>query len=309
MDPSQIDKALDMRLVLSLEGSLPIAEFSRNRSMHFQAGLMLGEKTVDVSCFIPDDLEQNREVSIFLAQNKVRRMNRNFILNFSFEDPAVHNALTDIVTTMNSVIIDNLTLKNGVYYISFRFHSSEMTKISNEILKHSSESNKIGINYLGKNPGINFIASEARSYTPLVGVSFETSPPKDFLNGKLMKALGDTWVSEARYMSNTEMSSYVVRTQEQISEPEKYGISVIDQESNLYGCEIFVPMLSNYLKKSYESRIIRMRRTLALEDGILKAGIIVPEITSSEILNVLSDTGREMPDWKLTLSEYRSLNM
>ncbi len=307
MDPSLIDKALDMRLVLSYNGNLPIAEFSRNRAMSFQAGLMLGEKTVDISCFIPDDLEQNREVSIFLAQNELKRLNRNFILNFSFDEPVIFNALANIVKLFNSVVIDNLVLANGVYYLSFRFHSSELNKISGTIIKYSSEVERIGIDYLGANPGIGHIAKEAKSLTSLVSVSMEMTPPKEFMDTGQMKILGSEWSSEARYMSSTNSFSQIVLTKDSISEPEKHGINVIDAKGNLYEMNIKIPLLGHYFQKCYDSRIIRIRRTLNYNEGKMFASIIVPEITSADLLRVIADTRAKYTDWNLFISEYRHL--
>lgn len=303
MDIGDIDKALDMRLILTYLGSYPISRFSRTKGMSFQAGVIFGKENMEISCFIPEELEDNREVSIFLAQNKVKKHKKNFILNFTFDNQEVYNALHSTVDGLKSMVLDNLIMSNGTYYVSFRFSSRELTNVSNIVMRYAPLVEEVGVDYLGDNPGIENVMSEISEFTPLIRFEFSFEPPEKMPADNIIHALGNEWVTEARFMSSSPIFSQLIRTREKISNPEKYGIYKVDEDQNLYETEMDIPIMNSYFLKSYDFRMLRFQRSMHYKEGKFKVGVTVPDILSSDYLRILSDTSNEFPDWNLTITK------
>lgn len=301
METADIDRALDMRFVLTYVGTLPISEFSRSKGISFQSGLMFGSSQMEISCFIPDNLEANREVSIFLAQNKVQKHNKISTLSFSFENRDINGALEFAINGMRSAVLDNMTIVNGVYNLSFRFSSRDLPVLSDTLLRYTAILNDVGINYLGPNPGIDSIAREMTTYIPLINFEFSLDIPEGQRVSPKIDALGKEWVSEARFMSSASRFNQIVMTSEKINEPEKYGIVPIDEEKHLYELDLESDLLAFYFQKNYDYRILRVRRTIHYLDGKLLIGVTIPEVISENFLKILSETAEKFPQWHLML--------
>lgn len=301
MHTSDIDRALDTRLVVAYRGTSAISEFSAKTGIVFQGGLFIGEEHLEISCFIPSELEQNREVSIFLAQNKIRRFNNVYALNFAFPNATAYEAIFESFQKDKSVILDALFISGGVYYVSFRMLSADLGEVSDIWLRHSATQTGLGISYLGRNPGVAEAIEEINKNTPLKHFVFTFKVPDEIRNSQLFKVLGAEWVSEARFSSSSKNFSNLVMTDRILIEPEKSGINVVSTEKKLYEVKLDLPLMSSYFQGCFENRILRTLRTLHYRNGTIEVSALVPEIQSNVFMGVIADASRDFPDYDLTI--------
>lgn len=297
---SDIDRALDTRLVIAYRGNSAISEFSEKSGIVFHGGLFLGDGNLEVSCFIPSKLKKNREVSIFLAQNKIRRFENVYALNFSFPNATAYEAVFNSFQKDRSVVLDSLSISGGVYYVSFRMLSAGLWGVSDLWLKHSATQDGLGISYLGRNPGVSEVIEEVSRNTPLKRFAFTFRVPEDIRESKIFNALGGEWVSEARFSSSSKNFSNLVMTDRILIEPEKSGINVVSPEKKLYEATLDLPLMSAYFQGCFENRILRTLRTMHYMNGRMEVSTLVPEIQSSVYLGVIANASKEFPDYDLT---------
>lgn len=298
-----IDRVLDKRIVIVYPGNQPVSQFSRKTSMSFQSALHFGEGNLELSYFIPEALNENREVSILLAQTKAKKDGGLYFMNYPFSQPTIFKALEEMFSNGASAVLDNVFLEDGDYYLSIRFHSNHLAFLSDYLMNYSDSIDGLNISYLGKNPGLPQILAEVSRVSDIARIDWSVTVPDENNDNELYQRLGNEWVSEVRYMTTGKRFSELFRTAEKIKDPEGSGLRVISEEENLYEQQFKNKnsFVGAYHKKSYESRVIRFSRNLHYVDGKLHVSGVIPRMQTRNLLRILAQCKEDFPDWNLTI--------
>lgn len=309
MDLDEVDRALDMRVVYSLTGNLPVAEFTKRLSLSLQSGLHFGKDRLEISFFIPDELASNREISIFLAQSNATREGNVYFSNFEMTTEDIYNLLTGTIDGSRSCVLDNMYLSNGTYYLSFRFHSSDLHNVTQNVLKTSSKLDGLSVKYLGPNPGIYSVLQDVRKTTALKEIRWQTRVPENAKKLRPFSILPDSWVLESRFMTTGMQVSELVRTRERISNAAENGITELVPGQNLYEFKLDIgdPFLKKFFSHLYESRTIRFSRIFEYENGVLQVRTIIPTVLEENYMASISRIADEFPDWEMSLLQVSDL--
>ena len=305
MDLNDIDRALDMRIIYSLTGNLPVAEFTKRISINLQSGLHFGEKSLEISFFIPEELASNREISIFLAQSNATKEGNVYFSNFGMATEDLYNGLKEVVDGSKTTILDNMYLSKGTYYLSCRFHSSDLYTVTKNVLKYSRLMDGLSVKYLGPNPGINAILLDVKKITRLKQIKWEAKLPDYARNSFPFSALPDQWVFESRYMTTGEGVSEIVRTNEKIKNAEENGFRETVPGLNLYEFKLGLeePFLKGFFSYLYDKKMIRFCRIFGYDNGTLHICSLVPEVLVDNYMASMSKIADQFPDWQVSLTE------
>lgn len=309
MQWDEVDRSLDTRVLFSYDGEALVSEFTKKSNLSLQSAIHFSDNDLDVSYFIPEELEDNRDVSLFLAQTKATKEGNVFFLTYKSKINNLYDSLTAQFVGDMSLILDNAVLTNGKYILSCRLHSSDLTTLSENILKYAGMMKGLGITYLGSNPGMPSILDEIKKTVGMRSFEWEVSVPEKFLKESFYRFLPDEWVGEARYMTTGRNASHLIKTSKPVPELENSCMKPVSAVKNLYDltCENMDPLLDYYFKSVYEARLFRFWRTIHFKDGVLRLRAILPTILTSRYMNVLSNCNVKFSDWGLTLTAVREI--
>lgn len=305
MDLDEVDRALDMRIVYSLTGNLPVAEFTKRIPINLQSGLHFGDNSLEISFFIPEELAANREISIFLAQSNATKVGNVYFSNFGMATEDLYNGLKETIEGSRTTILDNMYLSKGTYFLSCRFHSSELPTITRNVLKFSRKLDGLSVKYLGPNPGVDSILADVKVMTNLKEIKWQAKVPEDALKNAPFSILPDQWIMESRYMTTGSGVSELVRTKEKIRNVDGNGIRELVPEMNLYEFRFGIddPFLKEFFGYLYDTRIIRFSRIFGYENNTLQISSLVPEVLVDHYMASMSNLADQFPQWEISLSE------
>ncbi len=305
MDLNEVDAALDMRIIYSITGNLPVAEFTKRLSINLQSGLHFGADSLELSFFIPEELAANREISIFLAQSNATKQGNVYFSNFEMATEDLHDSLKDAIEDSKTTVLDNMVLSKGTYYLSCRFHSSELKTVTKNVLRFSRKLDGLSVKYLGPNPGMKSIMDDVKEITKLKEILWQAKVPGEALKNSPFTLLPDYWVLESRYMTTGQGVSELVRTKEKIRNPEEHGILELVPELNLYEFSFGPedPFLKGFFSYLYETRVIRFCRIFGFEGGYLKIGSLLPEVLLDNYLASIALLADQFPEWEVSMTK------
>ncbi len=303
MDLDAVDRVLDMRVIFSLSGSLPVAEFTKRLSLDLQSGLHFGEDSLELSFFIPEELAANREIAIFLAQSNAAKEGNVYFSNFGMATEDLHKGLRAAIEESRTMVADNLWLSSGTYFLSCRFHSSDLQKITGVVLELSQKIDGFSVKYLGPNPGLPAILEDVKNITNLMEIRWQIKVPEKDRKSNPFSILTDNWVLESRFMTTGTSTFNLLITNEKISNPEDKGMILIDPELNLYQLKLELDnsFLKGFFRNLYATKIVRFCRTFRYENGKLELLSYIPEVLVDSYITSLSALSEEFPDWELSL--------
>lgn len=304
MDSHDIDRLLDTRLVLKYHGNQGVSQFSRKVNVTFQSAMHFGDKGLEFSYFVPEQLVENRDMAILIAQTNARKQGDLYFVSSDITVPMLDESLRLILQDAKSGILDNVYLKNGTFFLSMRFSSIEMAEFSSAILHFTKRFESLGVAYLGPNPGLDSIMKENTLSTKLTNVIWEYDIPRSSFGSSPVSELGEEWVSEVRYMTSNDVVPLLFKTKEKIEDPVKSGFSVISEKDNLYELTFNNrgSMIREYHARSYERKIVRFARHLHFKDEKMRVETIIPSVQTRDLLQVLSLTNDKYPMFNLTIT-------
>lgn len=305
MDLDAVDRVLDMRIIFSLTGSLPVAEFTKRLSLELQSGLHFGEDSLELSFFIPDELAANREIAIFLAQSNATKEGNVYFSNFGMATEDLHKGLKAAIEETKTMVADNLWLSSGTYYLSCRFHSSELQRVTGVVLGLAQKIEGFSVKYLGPNPGLPAILKDVKKIVNLMEIRWQVNVPEESRKSNPFSSLTNNWVLESRFMTTGMSASELVITNEKVSDPEDKGLVLIDPELNLYEFKLGLdnPFLKGFFRNLYLTKMVRFCRTLRYDNGKLELLSYIPEVLIDSYISSLSGLSDEFPEWELSLSK------
>lgn len=309
MDLNEVDAALDMRIIYSLTGNLPVAEFTKRLSINLQSGLHFGSDSLEISFFIPEELANNREISIFLAQSNATKQGNVYFTNFGMATEDLLNGLKETIEGSKTTILDNMVLSKGTYYLSCRFHSTDLKTVTRNVLKFSRKLDGLSVKYLGPNPGMKSIVDDVKAMTGLKEIRWQAKVPEKALNYSPFSMLPNRWVLESRYMTTGTGVSELVRTREKIRNPEENGILELVPELNLYEFRFGPedPFLKGFFSYLYDTRIIRFCRIFGYENGILRICTVLPEVLLDNYMTSMAKLADQFPEWEVSMTEVKDI--
>ena len=309
MDSRDIDKVSDTRLILKYQGNQAVSHFSRKLNFSFQSALHFGDSSLELSYFVPEQLVENRDMSILLAQTNAKKQGDLYFVSNEITQPRLYESLQIFLQGAKSGILDNVYLENGFFFLSMRFNSLEMEKFSTALLDLTKRFESVGVEYLGPNPGLDRVLRESISRTSLTNVKWEYDMPNSSFQSSPLNALGEEWVADIRYMTKNDVVPQLFRTKDKIENPQKHGFNVISEEDHLYEMTLSNrgSMIREYHLRSYEKKIVRFTRHLHYADEKVRVETAIPTVQTRDLLQVLSMTNDSYPMFNLKILQIEDI--
>ena len=279
--------ALDWKLRLSFSPDTELSNGSRKYRITSEMGIYVDGEETEISIFFPDDPKMNRELFIFLnsmdavKKNNIWRISRKMDVSTDFRE-----LMIELVGTP-STVLSSAWLENGVYRVELIFSRVKVDSISSILLKKLDRIPEVRIEYLGPSGGIKNTLEEIgmRSSVSVLEYDFTIDPIKFPVQ---IDSLGNSWfrIIKSPYESRTVSAVYIVR-EGQI--PGRNMKEIV--RGRLYEASVHNPLFTDISNNLRKKRIPVMLKMHSLNNGIMRYYTIHPSIFTSELLEILGETG------------------
>lgn len=294
----KVGNLLDFQCHIILRDHYQVLLLSEKIGFTCSASMFIRKDVVEVRFYIASADESNRDMRILLETSKARKVEGVWIIYTNSKHYPELESLKEIIK-LDSVVMDYFLLKDGLLHVNFRFHSSDLRKVSNLLLGFSkSIGAEFQIEYLGKNEGLLNIVSKLNRIEALSFLSFEGVIPEDE-KSPLNNPVGDEWVREIRYISDSEQISSIYSMEGKVKNP-----SLVKQlAQGIYEATTKNKVINDISKKTIEKGIPTICRIQSVKGKVFTMEYVIPSYYQNHFMKIMSEIVEAYQDWKFNILE------
>ena len=124
---SLLDK-LDKRLLLTFSSGSDVEEMTKGSNVTIQIGVYIGSDHSSGDLFISDDVEMPSEIELLIKKYNGKKKKGFWIIPRIMDQN--ESEILDSLVSIPSMVLNGITLRNGVYTAEFLFNSNELENVS-----------------------------------------------------------------------------------------------------------------------------------------------------------------------------------
>ncbi len=296
---NEFDTKLDMQGILTLDLDMELLNAAKKFNVYAEGSLSLNNGGIELYAYIPTQKPLSREAEIFISRYPHNKLGNTYSLKTDSNQCGDLMKLRDLLL-IKSVMVDDVYYSGGLLHIIFRFHSSQLKKVSDFILRAKRELPDLVPEYLGRSPGLVKILNRIDSRIPLYYISLDTTPPASEINGDNNPVGVPTWTREIEYLSGGKIGAIYYLSDS--IEADNDRVDVISARDGVFRVFSANPILEFLSEKMSQLPIMAVSRSQRFEKTRLKMDVIPPEVYASPYIDIVSESIDEFPDWDITLS-------
>lgn len=172
-----IDKKLDMRVVLRLRQETDFFTATKDLGMTLPAFIYGKEEQIWMSTFLPKST-RNQKIDIIKMKYKGVELENSIVVETrinNVKDLGVVRKISEVP----SFVINRSDISDGFLNIYGRFHSSQIETVSNLLADYTEDFENSRVEHLGPSPGIIKILESVNEIYPLSLVNYRVSIDED----------------------------------------------------------------------------------------------------------------------------------
>lgn len=294
----KIGDVLDFQCRIILKNHYQVFTLSEKIGFTCSASMFIRKDIVELRFYIASADENNRDMRILLETSKARKVDGVWIIYTNSKHFPELESLKKVIM-LKSVVMDYFLLKDGLFHVNFRFHSCDLRSISNLLLGFSkSIGADFQIEYLGKNEGLLNIISKLNQIEPLSYLSFEGVIP-DSEKTPLNNPVGDEWIREIRYISDSEQISSIYSMNGKVKTP-----SMVKEISpGIYEATTKNSVINDISRKSIEKGIPTISRIQSIKGKTFTMEYVIPSYYQNHFMKIMAEIVEAYPDWNFNILE------
>ena len=286
-----IDRKLDMRVILRVRQNTELFDLTREIKGKFPVFLFGRDGEIWMSTYFPKETRSNK-LEIALKKFRGIEKENSFVIDSrinNVKDLKIINKLMEIP----SFIINRSDMNNGFLNVYARFHSSQLSMVSENLSVYTEDIENSRVEWLGPNPGIIKTMDLINSEYPVSVVTYIIK-----LNGedRTMSELAHNVDSMAE-MKNSQMSDgkfKAVLYSNSASAGLIEGVNAISKDDGIFELETGNDILATIRDASNSDHIMRLRYFVKPRDGNLEVTVFLPSAILYEYYSVLYNIARKM---------------
>jgi hypothetical protein len=286
-----IDRKLDMRVILRVRQNTELFDLTREIKGKFPVFLFGRDGETWMSTYFPKETKSNK-LEIALKKFRGIEKENSFVIDSrinNVKDLKIINKLMEIP----SFIINRSDMNNGFLNVYARFHSSQLSMVSENLSVYTEDIENSRVEWLGPNPGIIKTMDLINSEYPVSVVTYIIK-----LNGedRTMSELAHNVDSMAE-MKNSQMSDgkfKAVLYSNSASAGLIEGVNAISKDDGIFELETGNDILATIRDASNSDHIMRLRYFVKPRDGNLEVTVFLPSAILYEYYSVLYNIARKM---------------
>ncbi len=206
-----------------------------------------------------------------------------------------------------SVVIDAVLISNGRRTIIFRFHDTDMSKISS-LLTSTTKLENFTVKFMLENKDKKYFAKQIPAATGLKYYELLTSVPPSSMNltgDYVIATFGNNWYREVKYLLEDEIHAVYFEKSSLIAR--STHLKDISPSEKIYEMSFQNPMITHVFSESTNKMIsiLGMQQRMVGKNFLM--GIIIPEAMESEFQEILDDLSYRFKEWKPIITSVSSL--
>ncbi len=286
-----IDRKLDMRVILRVRQNTELFDLTKEIKGKFPVFLFGRDGETWMSTYFPKETKSNK-LEIALKKFRGIEKENSFVIDSrinNVKDLKIINKLMEIP----SFIINRSDMNNGFLNVYARFHSSQLSMVSENLSVYTEDIENSRVEWLGPNPGIIKTMDLINSEYPVSVVTYIIK-----LNGedRTMSELAHNVDSMAE-MKNSQMSDgkfKAVLYSNSASAGLIEGVNAISKDDGIFELETGNDILATIRDASNSDHIMRLRYFVKPRDGNLEVTVFLPSAILYEYYSVLYNIARKM---------------
>ena len=286
-----IDRKLDMRVILRIRQNTELFDLTKEIKGKFPVFLFGRDGETWMSTYFPKETKSNK-LEIALKKFRGIEKENSFVIDSrinNVKDLKIINKLMEIP----SFIINRSDMNNGFLNIYARFHSSQLSMVSEDLSAYTEDVENSRVEWLGPNPGIIKTMDLINSEYPVSIVTYIIK-----LNGedRTMSELAHNVDSMAE-IKNSQMNNgkfKAVLYSNSASAGLIEGVDAISKDDGIFELETGNNILAMIRDASNSDHIMRLRYFVKPRDGNLEVTVFLPSAILYEYYSVLYNVARKM---------------
>lgn len=295
----EFETKLDMQGMLTVDLDVDLLNAAKKFNVYAEGSMSINNGGIDLYAYIPVQKPLSREAEIFISQYPHSKLGNTYSLRTDSNECQDLMRLRELLL-IKSVMVDDVYFSEGLLHIIFRFHSSQLKKVSDFILKTKRELETLIPEYLGKSPGLVKTLNRIDSRIPLYYISLDTTPPPSQIDGDNNPLGIPSWTREIEYLTDGKIGA--VYYTPALIETDNERVDIISERDGIFRVFSVNPILEFLSKKMTQLPIMAINRSQRLEKSKLKMDIILPEVYAPTYIDIVSESIEEFPEWEITLS-------
>jgi hypothetical protein len=284
----EVESKLDMRVSISVEHKHPLLSvISRDyQYIPLHIDTFGGRSSIDL--FLESG--GSRQLENIAANYKVLRMDDVTIVRLDVEEIQGISAVVRNLLSLDSVCPSGLFLERGIINADFRFHHSDLPKVSEIIAKALSNENNVKLTDLGKGKGAIATLKQMNDRVRLSVVSYEVG-----WNSGLGTGIPDNFIFDAKSLSFEGKEIEAIVLYGNSSKERKFGRAV-SIEDGVYTTKIDSDFVKDVWTACNEKHIPRGAVIAKPSKGKIQIHTFLPSSLVNQYIEVLfkatKDRGR-----------------
>ena len=293
---------LNWKLIASIEPGTEVSMASRKFGIKSEIGFHLEGKEAEINLYFPDGPDIERDLSIFISksggvlENGIWRIHRKVTKSREYIDTV--RELLDVP----SCVLSSVWLDKGRYFTEFLFSYTEISSVSEAILRFRGDRWKFNVDYLGPSEGYERILKIVDGRNPLSVIQMSLRAKSD------EKQVGDNLVDESwlrilKMPLETQSIGAVYLT----DGPELHNKKIRKITDGVYYGKTKNEVVNAINMEIIGRNIVTLSRVQIFENPDLKAYIVAPSIFTDELIRLLSSIAQQFTGWKIDLERIETL--
>jgi hypothetical protein len=288
---------LDWELHLSIEPSAEIAEASVKFNIKSEVSLYLGEEDMEMNLYFKDNLNMDRDLSLFLKKSEAIEENGTFRINRPIGKSIEFMNVIKNMLNLPSTVLSSSWLSKGVYHVIFIFHHTDIKAVFQILSSGQAQASEAKVQYLGPNGGYGALLNRISDRTPLSAISIQMIAPEDHLTEQ-MNPMGDKWIRIIRSTFGSDSIGSVYFTDDFKGEPSQFHEIVKGKTYSTFTKNPFITALND---ETIKRRITPVSNIHRFEKPYFTIWITFPEIFATDYFNMIAKISKQFPEWKPVL--------
>lgn len=285
-----IDKKLDMRLVLKLRQDTEFFEATKDLGMTLPVYIFGANSSTMMSTYFPRE-DRNQKIELLKMKFKGIHMENSIAI-----DTRINNvkdlAIINEISKVPSFILNRSDMSNGFLNVYGRFHSSQIGTISDLLAKYTADSENSRISWLGPSMGIMKITDMINEQYPLSAVCYTVSMDSDEQEYIDLYSTPGIMAEVRNSMYNNGKISVVLYTDKPL-EAGHESIETVSAKDGVYQVDVSNKFHNLVRELANERHLMRTRYFIQYHENKLELQVFLPTSMVYEYYSILYKIARE----------------
>jgi hypothetical protein len=294
---SDIDKKLDMRLVLKVRQNTELFNSTSNLDIKLPTYIYEEDGAIWISTYVPKNLNSGN-IGLLLNKFKAVEKENSYIIESRINNVKELPIIQKLMG-LSSFLINRADMSGGFLNIYSGFHSSQMDDVSDLLAQYTADTENARVEWLGPSPGVMKLMDNINSEYPISLITFETNLEKDGHNlGAISNEPGV--MAEFKSMQYGDQTHSAIVYADHLITNSIPGLTPISADDYIYEFWIKNNFMSILRDKLNDSHILRLRYFAKIHEGKIQLSVFLPASSVYEYSSILYEFARKR-DHELTI--------